>query len=193
MEPPGGFPPACTAAQSSITGESTIREDHKQGKPTYENTITAPSTSSQIPNPNPNRQDKEKVIARHMTHSGMPVVIFKAKDYYGIMADSCKYTIVGRFLRPRPQIDRIRSRFKEIVPLKGTARIGVYDNHNVFIDLFNEDDWKSVWFRRAIEIDGMKMWLQKWLPDFKPKEDLPVAPLGFTFRLSPSIFMTGTI
>lgn len=131
-----------------------------------------PSSSSPILT----HQEKEKVIARHTTHNGMPAVIFRASDYYGIMADSCKFTIVGRFLRPRPQIDRIKSRFKEIISLKGSVRIEVFDNHNVFIDLFNEEDWKTVWFRRVIEIDGMQMWLQKWSPNFKPKEDLPVAP-----------------
>lgn len=120
--------------------------------------------------------EKEKVKARHTTHNGIPTVIFKASDYYGIMAESCRFTIVGRFLRPRPQINIIRSRFKEIVLLTVSVRIGVFDNYNVFIDLFNEEDWKTVWFRRVIEIDGIQMWLQKWSPDFKPEEDLPVAP-----------------
>ncbi|CAN4077639.1 unnamed protein product [Withania somnifera] len=63
-----------------------------------------------------------------------------------------------------------------MVTIRGSAKIGVYDNYNVFIDLTNEDDFKVVWFRSAIEIDSMQMWLQKWLPDFKPEEDLPVAP-----------------
>ncbi|XP_009801081.1 uncharacterized protein [Nicotiana sylvestris] len=62
------------------------------------------------------------------------------------------------------------------IALKGVAKIGVYDNYNVFIDLFNEDDFKTVWFNRIIEIEGMQMWLQKWSPDFKPEEDLPIAP-----------------
>lgn len=109
------------------------------------------------------------------------------------MDESCKYTIVGRFLRPRPQIDRIRSRFKEIISLKGSVRIGISDNHNVFIYLFNEDDWKTVWFRRVIEIDGMQMWLQKWSPDFNQKR-IYVLPLhGCYFQVYPSICMIGTI
>lgn len=157
MEPPGGIPPARTVASSPPNGEIAPKEVTKLEKMSYANTISAPSSSFLIPNSNSIRQEKEKVIARHTTHNGMPAVIFKAKDYYGIMADSYKYISVGRFLRPRPQIDRIRSRFMESVPLKGTVRIGVYCNHNVFIDLFNEDDWKAVWFRRVIEIDGMQM------------------------------------
>lgn len=98
--------------------------------------ITSPSSSS----PNTFRQEKENVIARQRTHNGMPDVIFKALDYYGITAELCKYSIVGKFLRPCPQIDQIRSRFKEIISLKGLVRIGVFDNHHIFIDLFNEDD-----------------------------------------------------
>ncbi|OIT32401.1 hypothetical protein A4A49_08259 [Nicotiana attenuata] len=74
----------------------------------------------------------------------MATVIFKAKDYYGIMAEECKLTIVGRFLKPRPQIERIRSSFRELFSIKGDAKIRVYDNYNVFIDFTNEDDFKSV-------------------------------------------------
>ncbi|XP_059277898.1 uncharacterized protein LOC132032129 [Lycium ferocissimum] len=84
------------------------------------------------------------------------------------MAEECRYTIVGRF-------DRIRSQFKEMIKLKGSAQIGVFNSNNVVIKLKNEDDLKTVWFRRVMEIDGQQMWLQKWSSDFKPKEDLPVA------------------
>lgn len=48
----------------------------------------------------------ESVVARHSNHNGMPAIIFKSKfkskDYYGITAEECRYTIVGRFLKPRP-------------------------------------------------------------------------------------------
>ncbi|OIT04497.1 hypothetical protein A4A49_17550 [Nicotiana attenuata] len=104
----------------------------------------------------------------------MPAVIFKAKDYYGIMAEECKRTIVGRFLKPRPQIDRIRSSFREQFSMKGSVKIGVYDN---IIDFTTEEDFKSIWYRRVIEIEGKQMWLQKWSPNFKPKEDSPIVPV----------------
>lgn len=63
-----------------------------------------------------------------------------------------------------------------MITLKGAAKIGAYDNYNVFIDLYNEDDFKTVWFKKVIEIEGMQMWLQKWSPDFKLEEDLLIAP-----------------
>ncbi|OIT32140.1 hypothetical protein A4A49_08908 [Nicotiana attenuata] len=53
-------------------------------------------------------QGRESVIATHTIHNGMPAVLFKAIDYYGVMAEECKLTIVRRFLKPRPQIDKIR-------------------------------------------------------------------------------------
>ncbi|PHU20923.1 hypothetical protein BC332_12074 [Capsicum chinense] len=123
------------------------------------------------------RQLKESVKATHTTHNGVPTVIFKASDYYGIMAPECRFTIVGRFLKPRPQIDIIRSKFKELITIRGSTKIGVYDNFNVFLDFTNEEDFNVVWYKRFIEIEGQQMWLQKWLPDFKPEEDLPIAPL----------------
>ncbi|KAM3251581.1 hypothetical protein P3L10_005651 [Capsicum annuum] len=93
------------------------------------------------------------------------------------MAEECRLTIVGRFLKSRPQIDIIRSKFKELVTIKGLTKIEVYDNFNVFLDFTNEEDFNAVWFKRVIEIEGQQMWLQKWTPDFKPEEDLPIAPV----------------
>jgi len=74
-------------------------------KPSYACTIPAPATNPTHPSPSI-RQEREKVQARHSVHDGMPVVIFKASEYYGVMADECRYTIVGRFSKTRPQIDK---------------------------------------------------------------------------------------
>lgn len=56
------------------------------------------------------------------------------------MGEECKYTIVGRFLKRSPQIDRIRSTFRELIPIRVSVEIGVYDNYNLFLDFTNEDD-----------------------------------------------------
>ncbi|KAH0676148.1 hypothetical protein KY285_023949 [Solanum tuberosum] len=93
------------------------------------------------------------------------------------MAQDCRRTIVGNFLKPRPQIDKIRSKFKELVALKGSVKFGVYDNSNVFIDCSNDEDFQNVWYRRMIEIEGLQMWMQKWTPNFKPEEDIPIVPV----------------
>lgn len=40
-----------------------------------------------IPSPSPNRHGNPDVKAQFSTHNGMPAVIFKASDYYGVMAE----------------------------------------------------------------------------------------------------------
>ncbi|MCD7446168.1 hypothetical protein HAX54_045225 [Datura stramonium] len=39
----------------------------------------------------------------------------------------------------------------------GTVKIGAFDFRTVFLDFTNEDDFKNVWFRRSIEIKGLKI------------------------------------
>ncbi|XP_019235905.1 PREDICTED: uncharacterized protein LOC109216224 [Nicotiana attenuata] len=51
MEPSGGIPPARTAVQSPPSGKIAPKEVTKQENISYANTISAPSSSSQIPNP----------------------------------------------------------------------------------------------------------------------------------------------
>ena len=44
---------------------------------------------------------------------------------------------------------------------------------------------------RVKKIEGMQMWLQKWTPDFKPNEDLPIAPVWSYFPLFLIIYIPG--
>ncbi|OIT26457.1 PREDICTED: myb-like protein I [Nicotiana attenuata] len=173
MAPSDGAVPMRTTYQTESPTMANPTVEGIANIPTYATTITTatPPPTTTICHP------RESVIARHTTHNGMPAMIFKSKDYYGIMAEECRLTIVGRFLKPRPQIEKIRSTFRERFPVKGRAKIGVYDNYNVFLDFTNEDDFNSVWYRRVVEIDGLQMWLQKWTPDFRPDEDIPIVPV----------------
>ncbi|OIT06812.1 hypothetical protein A4A49_12148 [Nicotiana attenuata] len=170
MEPPDGAAPARLGGQTIPNNMANQPSDPIGTKLTYATKVISASTAptSSI------CHGREAVIATHTTHNGMPAVLFKATDYYGVMDEECKLTIVGRLLKPRPQIDKIRAKYKELISIKGSVKIGVYDMYNVFLDFTNEDDFKDVWFRRVIEIEGQQMWLQKWSPDFKPEEDLPV-------------------
>ncbi|KAK4723877.1 hypothetical protein R3W88_026656 [Solanum pinnatisectum] len=183
MEPPDGVSPVGIQPQATLHNGASSSMGVTTGKQTFATTVSmANQTSKTI------RHPRESVIAKITTHNGIPAVIFKATDYYGIMADECKFTIVGRFLKTRPQIDRISSSFKELFAIRGSVKIGVYDNHNVFLDFTNEDDFNMVWYRRVIEMEGLQLWLQKWTPDFNPEEDIPVAPVwvllpGLTFHM----------
>lgn len=108
----------------------------------------------------------------------MPAVIFKAKDYYGVMAEECKLTVMGKFLRTRPKIEVIRDVFMEKKnSLKGTVKIGAYARRTVFIDFSDEQECKNFYFRRALEINGFQMWLKMWTPDFRPDHDSPIVPV----------------
>lgn len=57
----------------------------------------------EAPSPPPNKPSS-KVIARPTTHNGMPTVIFKTEDYYGVMIEECKWTLADKFTYGRPKI-----------------------------------------------------------------------------------------
>ncbi|XP_060182850.1 uncharacterized protein LOC132612777 [Lycium barbarum] len=63
------------------------------------------------------------VIASYTSHSSKTTVLFNATDYYGEMTKECKFTLVGKFTMGRPQIDTIRLKFLEQIPLKGKLRL----------------------------------------------------------------------
>lgn len=94
MDPPDGAIPARLEVQSVPNPTATTLNEPIDGKLSYAAKI---ATSTHFLNP-PTHQEKEAVIATHTTHNGMPTILFKASDNYGIMAAECRLTIVGRFL-----------------------------------------------------------------------------------------------
>ncbi|KAG5631415.1 hypothetical protein H5410_003132, partial [Solanum commersonii] len=173
MKPPDGASSVRATSQLTLQPGETISGEANQGKPTYASTVTTENQSSNAP-----RRTRESVIARITTYNGILPVIIKAKDYYGIMAEECRLTIIGRFLKVNPQIDQIMSFFKELIPIKGPIIIGMYDNHYVFLDFTNEDDFNLLWFKRVLETEG----LQKWTLDFKPNRTSLLHPCGLIYQ-----------
>lgn len=114
----------------------------------YANTVVNPKGSTTTPI----HQEQEAVIARRTTQSGIPLVIFKTMEYFGVISAEYRRTIVGRFLKIRPQIEKVRSRLLERFLLKGLVKIRVFDNYNVFLDFTNDEDFNMVWYKRAVEI-----------------------------------------
>ncbi|OIT30410.1 hypothetical protein A4A49_17714 [Nicotiana attenuata] len=51
------------------------------------------------------------------------------------------------------------------------------DEHIELDNFTNDEDYNFVLYKRVIEIEGLQMWLQKWTPNFKPEEDLPIVPV----------------
>ncbi|KAK4370176.1 hypothetical protein RND71_009651 [Anisodus tanguticus] len=41
------------------------------------------------------------------------MVCRQSRDYYDVMAEECKFTLVGKFIKARPQLKKIRSKFTE--------------------------------------------------------------------------------
>ncbi|KAM3233445.1 hypothetical protein P3L10_018804 [Capsicum annuum] len=189
MEPSEGPPPTRKEGYLNPPEGTNTTKDGIAEKRTYANYVTTPSSSIATCF----HRGREAVIARQSNHNKMPAVIFKSKDYYGIMAEECKYTIVEKILKPHSQIDRIRSKFKDTISIKGSCKVGMYDSYNVFLDFTNDEDFKSVWFKRVIELDGMQMWLQKWTPNFKLEEDIPISSIWVLFLDYYIIFTHGTM
>ncbi|OIS97554.1 hypothetical protein A4A49_07321 [Nicotiana attenuata] len=82
MEPPGGLLPARKEKQNIPLEGATLPTERIEKKISYAIYVTAPSSSTL----NPIYHEREKVIVKHTTHNGMTTMIFKSKDYYGIMA-----------------------------------------------------------------------------------------------------------
>ncbi|PHU25643.1 hypothetical protein BC332_03975 [Capsicum chinense] len=88
------------------------------------------------------------VIAKHTTHNGKPAAISNASDYYGVMADECELTFVGKFTMGRPRIETI-----------------------------SELDFNVVYFTIFMDIAGSLMRIFKWSLNFDPHEESSLAPI----------------
>lgn len=69
-----------------------------------------------------------------------------------MLAQTCKWTIIGKFSQIRPSIDIIRREFTKIIPGKGNIKIGAYDMHHVFLDFDNIEDHLNVLSRNFIHL-----------------------------------------
>ncbi|XP_075082293.1 uncharacterized protein LOC142166804 isoform X2 [Nicotiana tabacum] len=76
---------ARTDSQYEPPGTTTPTAEAIAGKLTYGTTVSTATATPTTP--------RDSVIARQTTHNGMSAMIFKAKDYYEIMAEECKLTI----------------------------------------------------------------------------------------------------
>ncbi|XP_059281415.1 uncharacterized protein LOC132035126 [Lycium ferocissimum] len=157
--------------QGEGSGKAFANEN--QQKINYAMAIQNPA----IPNPSHSQFGNPEVKARSTIHNGVPAVLFKAKDYYELMALEFKYMLVGKFIKTRPQLDKIRSKFAEKISIKGTCKIGAFNYRTVFLDFDKEEDFKNVWYRRSVEIERQVMWFEKWSPHSKPDEDSPIVPV----------------
>ncbi|OIT30842.1 hypothetical protein A4A49_27518 [Nicotiana attenuata] len=122
--------------------------------------------------------NKGKIRLQHRKHeiiNGKPVVTF-TKEEHDLLAETCKWTLIGYFCRNRPQIDKIRANFTRIMPTKGQVKIGAKDSKHVFIDAENEEDYKLIASYNYVQLsEGHSMKIQRWTPNFKPNKNTSMA------------------
>ncbi|KAG5582020.1 hypothetical protein H5410_052647 [Solanum commersonii] len=88
-------------------------------------------------------------------------VVSFSKEENGMLVDTCKLTIIGKFSRIRPSIDKIRDDFLKVVPFKGFVKIGAYSMHHVFIDFDLKEDHRNVYEKNLLTICNIQMKLLK--------------------------------
>ncbi|KAG5616051.1 hypothetical protein H5410_015875 [Solanum commersonii] len=113
----------------------------------------------------------------HTNRQGLPAVLLEEDDYNIKLAESCKYTLVGKFTNTMPKMEVIRKSFILQTQLSGGVKIAHYNSRQVYIDLDNEFDYVTVWTKQRMSIDGQLMRIQTWTPEFTPEEETPIVPI----------------
>lgn len=98
------------------------------------------------------------------------------------LLNTCKWTIVDKFLRICPSIDIICSEFSKNFPGKETIKMGAYNMGHVFIDFDNLDDHLYVSSRKFIMIGtDMVMTLKNGLLDSSWRGNPPMPLFGLCY------------
>ncbi|KAH0679898.1 hypothetical protein KY284_020983 [Solanum tuberosum] len=151
-----------------LPGLVPVSKAMENPKPTYANLATNRSS----------RNSRIRLQPKpHEIQNGKPVVSF-SKEENEMLAQMCKWTIIGKFSQIRPSIDIIRREFTKIIPGKGNIKIGAYDMHHVFLDFDNIKDHLNVLSRNFIHLGGLNiMKIMKWSTTFKPNSDHSMTPV----------------
>lgn len=94
-------------------------------------------------------------------------------------------TIVGKFIKGKPNMDELRKLFFSQYQLKGTVKIAYYDYQTVYLDFTNETDMNHIYFKPFINIGPYTMKILKWAPDFKPEQETSIVPVWILFHKLP--------
>ncbi|KAH0715343.1 hypothetical protein KY284_008248 [Solanum tuberosum] len=125
------------------------------------------------------------VDIKHGTHLGKSAVFFSAHDYFVNLAEQCKLTIVGKFVKTTPSMEEIRKAFATRYHLKEPVKVAYFNNRHVCLDFANEVDYNHILFKNYIHIGDSPMKVLKWSPDFKPEEETPIAPVWILIHQLP--------
>src|SRR5436190_17626985 len=110
-----------------------------------------------------------------------------------------KLSLVGKFSHGRPTMERSRLFFSKL-GLRGGFSLGHLDQKHMLIRLNDEEDFKRIWFRESLYLDGFPMRIFKWSPEFRLDCESSIVPVWislpnlplFLFNKS-GIFSIGSI
>ncbi|KAL0928089.1 hypothetical protein M5K25_002329 [Dendrobium thyrsiflorum] len=120
-----------------------------------------------------------KIDFVHSTVKGLPALLFE-DSVVSKLATPFSFTLVGKFMLKRPNIDTIRKFFVNL-KLSGTFSVGLMDQRHIAIQLSNDLDYSRIFARRDYYILGCQMRLLKWSPDFDVREESPIVPVWISF------------
>lgn len=89
----------------------------------------------------------------HKIIDGKEMVVF-TKEEHKLLADTYRWTIIGKFSRGRPTIDKIRADFTKVITTKGEVKIGAKDIYHVFINVENEEYFNDIFSRDSISLNN---------------------------------------
>ncbi|KAL0908717.1 hypothetical protein M5K25_023224 [Dendrobium thyrsiflorum] len=115
----------------------------------------------------------------HTSFEGIPALMFD-DSVTASLAVPCAFTLIGKFLLRRPNLDIIRIFFSNL-KLSGCFSVGLLDTRHIVIQLSNDLDYSRIFTRRAYYIVGCQMRLLKWTPNFDVKAESPIAPVWISF------------
>lgn len=128
---------------------------------------------------------KKQVEIRHGTHLGKPAVFFSDEDYFMNLAEDCKWTIIEKFTKGRPNMEEMRKLFISQFHLKGPVKIAYKDHKCIYIDFNNEDDYNHIYLKPYLVLGGHHMKILKWTTDFKPEVETSIVPVWILIHQLP--------
>lgn len=107
-------------------------------------------------------QAKNKVLVeltkpKYTTKQCLLVVILNKDDFMIKLANSCRFTLIGKFSITMPKVELIRKDFIVQTQLTGGVRIGHFNARHIYIDLDNGVDYITVWTKQKIYVEGQIM------------------------------------
>lgn len=121
----------------------------------------------------------------HGTHLGKPAVYFNAQDYFVNLAESCKFTIVGKFFKGKPTMEEIRKSLATKFHLKDSVKVAYFNPQHVYLDFTNETDYNHILSKSWIHIGDTPTKILTWSPDFKPEVETSIASVWILIHKLP--------